>query len=582
MEVSVNSKDSYFLIIYRIIVLAILATVIGTVVSLLALGFIESISWLNDRLLVSPRSRIQYQGDTALVTTAIIFVPALGGLIVGLIIRYLIKEKRPLGPPDTILMVQTRIEGPSIRSGVMSTIASILSLGAGASVGQYGPLVYLGTIVGTLANKLKLDIQNIQSISIASGVAAAISFAFNAPIAGLVFAHEVILRHYSIQAFAPTTVAASMGFVMANVVFDRPALFLVEFEGVKFTYEFGLFALLGILSAFLAIIYANGILKCGALAKRMPVPSQFRPMIAGLILGLVALQIPDVLGIGKETLRFATIDGAYETSELAIIMIAKLAVTIICLGFGFAGGVFSPALLIGILFGALFGSLLDAFPAIDHSGITPYAICGMMAVTSPVIGAPLATILIVFELTRNYDLTVAAMVAVVFSNLVAYRVFGRSIYDVQVRQRGLDLSLGRASAIGAYEKITDLVHDEYQKIYPDEKIEQVLKKLAAEDLTEGVVVSEDMSYIGLVRMQDCVTHPADSSVIDIVDRDALSFDETTSIRSAVEQFTNVPDHFASVISSKDRTLLGIVSEGELLDSYLQTIERLRREEHESV
>ena len=115
---------------------------------------------------------------------------------------------------------------------------------------------------------------------------------------------------------------------------------------------------------------------------------------------------------------------------------AKIGLTALCIGFGFAGGVFSPALLIGILFGALFWTVLNGLTGIETSGIAVYAICGMMALTSPVIGAPLTTILIVFELTRNYDLTIAAMVAVVFSNLIAYRTFGRSLFDVQLGRVG--------------------------------------------------------------------------------------------------------------------------------------------------
>ena len=175
----------------------------------------------------------------------------------------------------------------------MSTLAALLSLGTGASVGQYGPLVYLGTIIGSIAAKLNLEIRNLQAVSIASGVAAAIAVAFNAPIAGLVFAHEVILRHYSIQVFAPTAVAAAVGYVVANVMFHRPALFLVQFEGVQFGYEFIFFAIIGVLSALLAIIYAKGILTCEALIKRTNIPTQFRPMIAGMILGLSLIHISE-------------------------------------------------------------------------------------------------------------------------------------------------------------------------------------------------------------------------------------------------------------------------------------------------
>ena len=438
-----EATSAQFRVIPTILSLAGLGCAIGIVVSILAIGFLEGIAWMNTEFLIAPHARIQLATEPVLLNFATVLVPAAGGLVVGIMVRYFVSVRRPLGPPDTILVVQTRGTPQPFRSGVMSTLAAMVSLGCGASVGQYGPLVYLGTIVGSLANKLKLKIPNLQAICIASGVAAAISVSFNAPIAGMVFAHEVILRHYAVKAFAPTTVAAAMGFIFANVVFDRPPLFLVVFEGIQHGYEFILFALVGVLGAFVAVGFSRGLLKCQAFAGRTRIPVVFRPMVAGLILGLVALQIPDVLGIGGASLRFATIDGAFELSELALIIIAKVAVTILCLGFGFAGGVFSPILLIGILFGALFGGVLDQMQFIEHSGVVPYAICGMMAATSPVIGAPLAMILIVFELTRNYDLTIAAMVAVVFSNLLASRIFGRSIFDVQLRQRGFDLAFGR-------------------------------------------------------------------------------------------------------------------------------------------
>ena len=269
-----------------------LGSAIGAVVSFLALLFVNAVEWLNQNLLISPSARIQYSENPLLLNTVTILVPTAGGLVVGLILRYFVRVRRGLGPSDSIWMVQTRTEGESIRSGVMSTLAALVALGSGASVGQYGPMVYLGTIIGSIANKLNLDIRNLQSISIASGVAAAISVAFNAPIAGLVFAHEVILRHYSIQAFAPTAVATAVGYIVANVIFHRPALFLVQFDGVQFGYEFVFFAIIGILSAYLAMIYAKCIFTCEALIKRSGIPIQFRPMIAGLILGLVAIWIP--------------------------------------------------------------------------------------------------------------------------------------------------------------------------------------------------------------------------------------------------------------------------------------------------
>jgi len=576
------SKNELKTIILRIVILAALGSAIGAVVSLLALSFVEAVLWLNRNLLISPSARIQRSEDILFLNIATVLVPTLGGLAVGLIVRYMVRLRRGLGPSDAIWMVQTRSAGESIKSGLMSTVAALLSLGTGASVGQYGPLVYLGTIIGSIAAKLNLEIRNLQAVSIASGVAAAIAVAFNAPIAGLVFAHEVILRHYSIQVFAPTAVAAAVGYVVANVMFHRPALFLVQFEGVQFGYEFIFFAIIGVLSALLAIIYAKGILTCEALIKRTNIPTQFRPMIAGMILGLVAIWIPDVLGIGSTSLRFATIDHAFGLSELTLLIVAKIVLTSICLGFGFVGGVFSPILLIGILFGALCGGILDDFTAIGHSGIIPYAVCGMMAATSPIIGAPLTTILIVFELTRNYDLAIAVMVAVVFSNLISYRIFGRSFFDIQLNQRGFDLSLGRTNALTVYQKVADLMHENFLRLHPFETVESVKEKLANSWYDEGIVTDDSGVFVGIVQVKALDNYAPSSSISDAIEHNPLVFTELTNMREAVEDFKTFTADIAPVVSSTDGKLLGVVWDYDVIRSYLAIIQRLRQEENESL
>ncbi len=582
MPILTVSNNELKTIILRIVILAALGSAIGAVVSLLALSFVEAVLWLNRNLLISPSARIQRSEDILFLNIATVLVPTLGGLAVGLIVRYMVRLRRGLGPSDSIWMVQTRSAGESIKSGLMSTLAALLSLGTGASVGQYGPLVYLGTIIGSIAAKLNLEIRNLQAVSIASGVAAAIAVAFNAPIAGLVFAHEVILRHYSIQVFAPTAVAAAVGYVVANVMFHRPALFLVEFEGVQFGYEFIFFAIIGVLSALLAIIYAKGILTCEALIKRTNIPTQFRPMIAGMILGLVAIWIPDVLGIGSTSLRFATIDHAFGLGELTLLIVAKIVLTSICLGFGFVGGVFSPILLIGILFGALCGGILDDFTAIGHSGIIPYAVCGMMAATSPIIGAPLTTILIVFELTRNYDLAIAVMVAVVFSNLISYRIFGRSFFDIQLNQRGFDLSLGRTNALTVYQKVADLMHENFLRLHPFETVESVKDKLANSWYDEGIVTDDNGVFVGIVQVKALDNYAPSSSISDAIEHNPLVFTELTNMREAVEDFKTFTADIAPVVSSTDGKLLGVVWDYDVIRSYLAIIQRLRQEENESL
>ncbi|MDC1287607.1 chloride channel protein [Gammaproteobacteria bacterium] len=572
-------KVSFGTLSYRIAILSLLALALGSLASLAAIAFIESVHWLNDVLLISPRSRVQVQ-NPLLLSVVTVMVPTLGGLAVGIVLHRYSIEQRPLGPPDAIRAVQLRTPLPSVRSGVASTLASIVSIGSGASVGQYGPMVYMGAIAGNLVARLKLPIANLQTIAIACGVAAAISTAFNAPIAGLVFAHEVILRHYSLQAFAPTTVAAATGYVIANIVFERPPLFLVEFGGVGHSYEFALFALLGFFCAFLSVGFMRLIFYINASASKLPFPAQYRPAFAGLLVGMVALQLPEVLGLGTETLRFATIEGAFESWELILLVVAKMGLTALCIGLGFAGGVFSPSLLIGILFGAFSWTLLELI-GVPNSGVVVYAICGMMALTSPIIGAPLTTILIVLELTHNYDLTISAMVAVVFANLLAFRLIGRSLFDVVLARAGVDLSLGRDRALLEHTKIINLPINDFIRVNLNDSPQLVLEKLQQGRRSEAVVVDSKGIYQGIIRIVDLIGHDA-SNISRALRVDSPLFDEDTTLWQGMSALEGFVGEAVPIVSGTDSMLIGMIAESELITAYQKIARGLRSEENEAV
>lgn len=567
-------------IVYQIGMVTVVAIVVGAAASLAAIGFVDAVHYLNDLLLISPYARILAEDRAGLVAAATLFVPAAGGLVVGLIVHFLIGEKRGLAPPDAILAAQTSGPAPGFRSGVASTLAALVSLGSGASVGQYGPLVYLGAMFGNLAGRLRLNLRHQRSIAIACGVAAAISTAFNAPIAGLVFAHEVILRHYSLRAFAPVTVAAATGYIIANVVFDRPALFLVSFDRVEHSYEFLFFALEGVLCAGLAWVFMRLLRLSTTAARRYIAPAWARPAAAGLLVGLVALWLPEVLGIGQETLRFATIEGAFGIGELALIITAKLVLTALCVGFGFVGGVFSPALLIGILFGAFYGMVLPYVAPVPHSGLVVYAICGMMALASSVIGAPLTTILIVFELTRSYDLTIAAMVSVVFANLISYRVIGRSLFDLQLRERGFDLSLGRDKAILETHRIRDYLSRVFTAAGEQESVGDVRQRLVEDHRAEAMVLSRSGVLLGVIRLQSIVDCDPATPVMALAIPTFTTFDEETSVWQSMELLRGFLGEAVPLVD-RDGRLKGVVPEEAVIRAYLEIVHDLREEENEA-
>ena len=571
----------------RTIFIAIFGIVTGLLASLAAVVFVDAVGFLNEKLLISAHSRM-IAADSAWLKPATVLVPMIGGLVVGLLCL-LISERRPHGIPDAIKGAQTLRGRLPVKDGIVTAAAACVSLGSGASVGQYGPLAHLGATIGSWFGQFSGLGRYMGTIGIGCGVAAAIATAFNAPIAGVVFAHEVVLRHYSLRAFAPVTVAAAMGYLVVNHVFERPPLFRINPTANASTEEYLAFIVIGICGALLATVLMRMVLAMNRLAGSLTrIPAYTKPMIAGATLGIIALWLPDVLGVGKEVLRFAIIDDAFSAQELIVILSVKIFVTALCIGFGFAGGIFSPALLIGILFGALAGIGAELVLGDERAPIVMYAICGMVAVTSPIIGAPLTTILIVFELTRNYDLAIAAMVSVVFANLVGYRLFGRSLFDVQLANRGFDLSLGRDKVILDNRSIADYLTEDYVRIDHTDTLLSVKDKLISAGQSDAYWLDDDQSYKGTLALNQLLVLERDgadmerSAIAETVD-DGLTLTKETSIWSAMQQMQGfVGERIPVVDNETDRRFVGVVFEASVVTAYLDTLHGIRREENAAI
>jgi len=558
--------------------ISLVGLVVGLITSFATIGFVELVRYLNDILFISPSSRAQAQSEFLwLITIAVLTI---GGLVVGVTLQYGVTQHDSIGPPDTIYAVQLKERLPSPVSGVTATVAAVLSLGCGASVGQYGPLVYLGTLVGQITNRLPFGLRDARNIAIACGVAAAISTAFNAPIAALIFTHEVILRHYSLRMFAAVTVASACGYLVANVIFEHPPLFLIDFSSSFRGVEFFLFAIEGVACGVLAVIFMRLLQHAANLSKRIKIPAAFKPMLAGFIVSLVALQVPEVLGAGQEVFRLASLGGTYSADTLLLILVSKLLVTVLCIGFGFAGGVIFPALLIGVLFGALFAVLVPELLLGEYSGLPAYAICGMVAVMSPVIGAPMTALLFVFEFTHSYEITIAAMVTIVFANLIAFRWYGRSLYDNQLAARGIDLSMGRERAYLMHHKVADFVIDSLPVVSQDSDLRVLREQMAEKSTATAVVVDKDNRYLGQVFQHQLHGQDDDTGIGSIELQHVTEFDESTSIWEAMETMRSYIGEAIAVVDRRNGRYLGAVPEAVVISAYLDAAQELRREEYE--
>lgn len=427
----------------------LLAAIIGTAVAYAAILFRFSISVVQLPWLGTMSERV-YENALTLSWPILILAPMAGGLLVGLILQYLMPGKRAQAVADVIeARVLHRCHIP-LRTGLSSAFIAAVSLGSGASAGREGPVVHLGaSLASSLQNLFDLP-KHARRTLLGCGVAAAISASFNAPIAAVLFAHEVILAHYAVSAFVPITIASVIASVIARIHFGNFPAFQIPDHHIVSYWEFPAFALLGITCALVAIIFQFSIIFLDRFARTLTMPLWLRPVLGGLFVGIIALAYPQVLGVGYDVTDTAIrqIPTTPEADQPRIILllsllVAKMAATAITLASRFGGGVFSPALFLGAMTGGAFGLIAASiFPDLASSN-GAYALIGMGAVAATVLGAPISTTLIVFELTSGYALTIALLLAVSIAHGLTQAIHGLSFFHWQLRDRGLVLDEGQ-------------------------------------------------------------------------------------------------------------------------------------------
>lgn len=437
--------------------------------------------------------------------------PVIAGLVVGLGIRFFMPSQRTEGVSDVIEAAGLKAGHMPMKSGLISAALTAISLGGGASAGREGPAVHLGaTISACFVQKFKFDAEW-GRILLACGAAGAVTASFNAPIAGVLFAHEIILGHYALRAFVPVSIASVSATSVARFhLGDFPAFSLPDYNIASY-FEFPAFALLGLVAAAVAISFMAATLYADRVARGIVIPVWLRPVIGGVLVGLIALAAPEVLGVGYEATDNA-LKQSYSFTFLLLLLVAKIAATAITLASRFGGGVFSPSLYLGAMAGGAFGIIAaTVFPGMASAhGL--YAIVGMGAVAAAVLGAPLSTTLIVFELTADYEVTIALLLANAIATAVTQATIGRSFFHWQLEQRNVHLQEGPHRRVMQNIKIRDVMtrfdraHPysedaprlEYEagepiRVYPYDPLSRALDLMEAHDL-DYVPVCESKNH----------------------------------------------------------------------------------------
>ena len=383
--------------------------------------------------------------------------PVTVGAIVGVLLMVLTPGRRAEGMADVIAARARRGAKMPWQNGLMSAIISAISLGGGASAGREGPAVHIvASISSLLGAKFTLPIAS-RRVLLGCGAAAAVSASFNAPIAGVLFAHEVILGHYAMSAFALTIMASVSATIVTRLYLSNFPAFAIPTYQINSNWEFPAFLLLGIVAGLVATVLKGSIAAADKTARTVHMPLWARPIVGGLILGVLALAIPEILGVGYEATNLALREKYTSLSFLFTLLAAKIFAIAITLASRFGGGIFSPSLYIGAITGAAFGIIAgQAFPELASTpGV--YATLGMGAIAGAVLGAPLSTVLIVFELTGGYDMTIALLLTVSIATITSKTLFGYSLFSWQLATRGIFIDHGPHTRIVKQWQVKDFV-----------------------------------------------------------------------------------------------------------------------------
>ena len=376
----------------------------------------------------------------------ILLIPILGGLLVGLILHRFTPDGRVRSVADVIegaALNEGRVE---MRAGLASAAASLITLGSGGSTGREGPVVHLAAVISSKISALIRADGITGRDLLGCAVAAAVSASFNAPIAGALFALEVILRHFAVHAFAPIVIASVAGTVISRLTLGDVTEFTLGRESaLGFYAELPAYLMLGLICGLVAVVFIRAAFWADDQGTRVQnllrLPRFLRPAIAGALLGGLAIFFPHIIGVGYETTS-AALTGQLVLHEAIIFAILKTVAVAITVAGRMGGGVFSPSLMIGALTGLAFGLIATAILPEMSGSVTLYALAGMGAVAAAVLGAPISTTLIVFELTGDWQTGLAVMVSVSLSTALASRLVDRSFFLTQLERRNIHLAAG--------------------------------------------------------------------------------------------------------------------------------------------
>lgn len=556
----------------------LLAMVTGLVCGVVAIGFRYLIFGVEDFFMGGSASLF---GSS--MPYIIILLPAVGGLLVGLLIQRFAPEAKGHGVPE--VMASVDFSGGRMRPPIvlLKALASALCIGSGGSAGREGPIVQMGAATGsTIAQSFGFP-PYWTKILVACGAAGGIAGTFNTPVAAVLFALELIIRELRVASLTPIVIAAVFATLVSRTILEvlgEPTAFIftVPEYALVTPHEILFYLILGILAALVAALFIKVLYAIeGYFDHLTAVPPALKPALGGLLLGCLAFGVFQwagdyhVLGVGYGSMEDLLAGEMVLLITLGLVFL-KILATSLTLGSGGSGGIFAPSLFIGAMLGASFGMLVHQWFPDSTATFQPYAIVGMVALFSGVSGTILTSIIMAFEMTGDYPIIVPVMFASVISAAVAHYLTPGTIYTLKLNARGLTIEQEMSVTLLKTVKARDVMTSDVMTVSPSMAIRDFLAKAEQVGYTSFPVVDAEQRLVGIITDSDiqeaaALRRQAQPTVADFMTRQVTTVSPDASMEELlIDSRNDAISHFP-VVDPQHSRLLGFITKGDIIRAY---------------
>ncbi|HKB86677.1 MAG TPA: chloride channel protein [Ignavibacteriaceae bacterium] len=557
----------------------VIAIIIGVLAGFSAIGIRAMIKFFSNISFPGPGNLLQNIMDTPWLL--ILIIPIIGGLIVGPIIHFLAPEAKGHGVPE--VMQAILLKGGQIRGRVafVKAVASAISIGTGGSVGREGPIIQIGSSLGSVVGQfLRVSPKRLKTL-VGCGAAAGIAAAFNAPIAGALFAVEIVLMDFAVAQFSPIVISSVMATVISHYFEGNFAAFIVPKYQLASPVEIGFYFILGAASGLVAYLFIKTLYYCEEIFdNRIKIPESFKPALGGLGIGIIALAFPQVMGVGYDSINNALYGNMIWYVALILIFM-KILATSLTLGSGGSGGIFAPSLFMGAMLGYFFGTIVhNVFPDITASP-GAYALVAMGGLVAGTTRAPITAIIIVFELTNDYHIILPLMITCIISMILSSKLSRESIYTLKLVLRNIGLKEGMETNVMESIYVKNVYRKEFESILVTDNFSQIVNRIIRGKEADFPVVDSEGHVSGMISIHDIKDYLYERESLqnlliagDILNPYFESLLPGDSCQTALDKFRKFSfDGLPVVEDSNSGKIIGIIWRKDIQDSYDREIER---------